>query len=88
MEKHNKTLRQIGRPALCCFADLEISLQFSYLSMLEFLVSRVHLVAVAPHQVDGVRERRLHESEALGRGFLAAGKVDDDGAASGSGSQS
>ena len=50
-------------------------------------MSPVHLVVGAPHQVHGVRERSLDEAEALGRGLLAAGKVDDDGAASGSGSQ-
>ena len=50
-------------------------------------MSLVHLVAGSPHQVDGVRERGLDEAEALGGGLLAAGKVDDDGPAPGSGGQ-
>ena len=41
----------------------------------------VDLVAVVPQEVDGVRERGLDEAEALGRGLLTAGEVDDDGAA-------
>ena len=41
----------------------------------------VDLVAVVPQGVDGVRERGLDEAEALGRGLLTAGEVDDDGAA-------
>ena len=60
----------------------------SYLAVLEFPVRPVHLFAGAPHQVDGVRERRLDEAEAFGRRLLAAREIDDDGAPSGSGGQS